>query len=348
MKLTVAAENPIERLILALGLAPVTLMDTHMSFMRARAIMVATKLGLFEALAGGTLTSAAVAERCATSPVPTEKLLNALVGSGYLTFASGTYALSSLAKKWVLAASPHSVRDKILFEFAEWAIVEHFEDFVRTGQPLNMHSTTTDWGLYQRAMRALSGLAAPEVVRRTPMPRGATAMLDVGGSHGFISVAMCRRYPALKAVVLDLPVAIEHAAPILQTEGMGDRIVHRPGDALTDDLGESAWDFVYVSQLLHHFDEPTNRDFCRRVARALRPDGVFVVLEMIRPSSPTDAGQVGALLDLYFAVTSQSGTWSVQEIAAWQGDAGLTPRKAIRLRTVPGAVEVIAHKGPRG
>jgi hypothetical protein len=40
MKLTVAAENPIERLILALGVAPVTLMDTHMSFMRAIIIVL--------------------------------------------------------------------------------------------------------------------------------------------------------------------------------------------------------------------------------------------------------------------------------------------------------------------
>jgi hypothetical protein len=36
MKLTVAAENPLDRLIIALGVAPVTLMDTHVSFMRAR------------------------------------------------------------------------------------------------------------------------------------------------------------------------------------------------------------------------------------------------------------------------------------------------------------------------
>jgi len=217
---------------------------------------------------------------------------------------------------------------------------------VRTGAPLDMHRSVTSeqWGLYQRAMRALSGLAAPEVVRRTPLPTGATRMLDIGGSHGFISVAMCRKYPALSAVVLDLPAAVTHAAPILAQEGMGDRVVHRAGDALTDDLGADAWDFVYASQLLHHFDEPTNRDFARRVARSLKPGGVFVVLEMIRPTSPRAAGQIGALLDLYFALTSQSGTWSIEEMSQWQRDAGLTPRRSIRLMTAPGAALVIGVK----
>src|SRR3954471_5457047 len=346
MKLTVAPENPIERLVLALGLAPVTLVDTHMSFLRARAIMVATKLGVFDALAAGALAAPAVAARCATSPAATEKLLNALAGSGYLTFDGSAFALSAVARKWLTRDSPHSLRDKVLFEFLEWQMAERFEDFVRTGQPLDMHRQVQDmdWGLYQRAMRALSGLVAPEVVRRTPVPQRATTMLDVGGAHGYISVAMCRKYPALTAVVLDLPAAVEQSAPILAAEGMGDRVVHRAGDALTDDLGESAWDFIYVSQLLHHFAEPANRTFCQRVARALRPGGVFVVLELIRPASATAAGQTGALLDLYFAVTSQSGTWTVDEIAGWQREAGLTTKKPIRLRTAPGAVEVVAVK----
>jgi SAM-dependent methyltransferase len=346
MKLVVAAENPIERIALALGIPPVTLMDTHMSFMRARAIMVGTKLGIFETLAPAPLTADAVAARCGTAPGATEKLLNALAGSGYLQFGSGVYSLSPLARKWLLADSPTSIRDKVLFEFFEWAMTEHFEEFVRSGQPLQMHANATEnmWGPYQRAMRALSGLAAPEIVRRTPMPKGATTMLDVGGSHGYISVAMCRRHAGLSAVILDLPQAVEHAAPILAKEGMGDRVKHRAGDALADDLGDAAWDFIYVSQLLHHFDEATNRNFARRVARALKPGGIFVVLEMIRPETPQQAGQVGALLDLYFALTSESGTWSIDEISGWQRDAGLTPIKHVRLRTVPGAVEVVASR----
>src|SRR3984893_5237608 len=176
MKLTVTAENHIERLVLAFGAAPVTLLDTHMSFMRARAIMVGFKLGIFDVLASGALTASDVASRCGTSLAATEKLMNALVGCGYLQFARGTYELSAVARKWATSNSPQSLRDKVLFEFIEWTLVEHFEDFVRTGQPLDMHRSISKegWGDYQRAMRALSGLTAPEIIRRTPIPTGAT------------------------------------------------------------------------------------------------------------------------------------------------------------------------------
>ena len=82
-------------------------------------------------------------------------------------------------------------------------------------------------------------------------------------------------------------------------------------------------------------------DACRY---ALAQCGHLVVLELIRPSTPGESGQVGALLDLYFALTSQSGTWSVDEIAGWQREAGLTVMRPIHLRTVPGASEVVGVK----
>ena len=346
MKLEVRPENLLERLALALGIAPAPLVDTHMAFLRARAIMTATKLGIFEALGPGPLSAGDVARKCDTAAPATTTLLHALVSSGYVRLRAGRYALAPVARKWLLADSPQSIRDKVLFEFFEWSIVEGLEDFVRSGRAQDLHHGGSDerWAAYQRALRALSGIAAPEIVRRSPVPAGATAMLDIGGSHGFVSVAMCRRYPALRAVVLDLPAAVKHAAPLLAREQMGDRVVHRPGDALADDLGDAAWDFIYVSQLVHHFDEATNRRFVQRIARALKPGGVVAIVELIRPAQPGGSGQVGALLDLYFALTSQSGTWSVAEIAGWQRDAGLSPMPPIHLRTVPGAAEVAARR----
>lgn len=88
--------------------------------------------------------------------------------------------------------------------------------------------------------------------------------------------------------------------------------------------------------MVHHFSEAENRDLAARIARALRPGGVYAVLDEFRPRTAKDAGQVGALLEFYFALTSQSGTWAVEEIADWQRQAGLDPRRPVRFRTAPG------------
>ena len=145
-------------------------------------------------------------------------------------------------------------------------------------------------------------------------------------------------------MVLDLPEAVAAAAPILAAEGMGDRVVHREGNALTDDLGSEAYDVVLVSQLVHHFSDGQNRALAEKVARALRPGGIYVISDAFRPATPKEAGQLGALLEFYFALTSQSGTWTPEEMSDWQRSAGLQPRRPLRFRTAPGVGAQIAAK----
>lgn len=331
-------ENPIERVLARLNMVPRPLIETQMAFTLARIVMVGTKLGVFEALANDAATAASVAARCGVDAAATEKLLFALAGAGYVRSEGDRYALTPVARKWLLRDSPASLVDKLLFQFDEWDWMEHAEDYVRTGRPLEIHEVISgeQWGRYQRGMRALAGTVAAEAVRRLPVPRGATQMLDIGGSHGYYSVALCRHHQNLRSIVLDLPQAIDHAAPLLAKEGMADQVVHRPGNALTEDLGSEAYDVVFEAQLVHHLSEKENRDLAMRVARALRPGGVYAILEEFRPRTAKDAGQLGALLEFYFALTSESGTWAPEEMAAWQRDAGLQPRRPIQFRTVPG------------
>jgi SAM-dependent methyltransferase len=338
LKIGLIPENLLERAALALGKVPTPFGETHPPLLLARAVMAATKQGLFEALAAGPLSAPEVAERRGTHPGATRAFLDALVSSGYLELAGERYALTPPARKWLLKDSPRSLYDNILYRYLEWGWLARMDDYLTSGMPLDMHSgmTPEEWGLYQRGMLSLARLMAPELVWRTRLPRGARDLLDLGGSHGYFSVALCRRHPDLRAVVLDLPEAIEQSAPLLAREGMGERVVHRAGNALKDDLGEGSWDAVLLSQLAHHFDDATNRDLIRRIARALRPGGLLVILEVIRRESPREGGQMGGLFDLYFALTSEAGTWTFAEMATWQRDAGLRPRKPIRFRTAPG------------
>ncbi|MEX0626014.1 MAG: class I SAM-dependent methyltransferase [Chloroflexota bacterium] len=335
MRVGLMAENPLESAVLASGLVPVAMLEAY-SPAYARAITTATRLGIFEALSTVPRSAMAVAEVCETDLRGTEKLLNLLVTMKYVAYRGGTYRLARHTRRWLLAEAPGSIRDVILMKELEWRWIDQLDSFVRDGQPLDVHGTMSkeDWGAYQRGMRAQANVLAPFLARRVPVPAGATEMLDIGGSHGYFSVVLCRRHAGLRATVLDLPAAVEHAAPLLEKEGMGDRVVMRAGDALNDDLGEAVFDLILMFSLVHHFDDATNRLLARRAAQALRPGGYLVIGDALRPSSPGRGGQQGAFFDLYFALTSESGIWTFDEMRSWQVDAGLVPRKSISL--VPG------------
>jgi hypothetical protein len=201
----------------------------------------------------------------------------------------------------------------------------NLEDYVRTGAPIKLHErmTANQWELYQRSEGALAGHSVHEVAQAIPVPNGATNMIDIGGSHGYYSVELCRRHPALRSTVLDLPEAVKAAAPLLPAEKMGYRVVHHAADALVYDYGIETYDVVLLSNLAHHFSASENADPFGRLGRAVRAGGVFAVVQPIRIEIGDGAGQFAGLSELYFGMTSRSGTWTASALAGWQRGAGL-------------------------
>ena len=325
MHLGLIPDDQAERESLEAGHVPAPFFETHFGFGLARTVMVATKLGVFESLSEAAGTATQIAERCGTDPTATKKLLIALAGSGYLRCEGDRYSMTAKARTWLVRASPRSLTEAVMFAFYEWDLMGHVEDYVHTGIPIDLHEQMTgeQWSLYQRSMRALAAQSADEAAPMIPVPTGATDMIDVGGSHGCYSVALCRQHPGLRSVVLDLPKAIRVAAPLLAAEGMGERVVHLEGDALTHDFGVEAHDLVLLSNLAHHFSAAQNAELIQRLERALRPQGVLAVIEPVRFETPSGRDQFAALSELYFGVTSQSGTWTVREISQWLRDADL-------------------------
>lgn len=346
MKLTSVPENLLEWLALWLGIAPTPISDTHVAFMMARTIMVGAKLGIFEALSNQTASAQNISKYCKTHPAATVKILNSLVRLGYLSLNDQQeYQLTKLSRKWMLQDSENSIYDKMMLQFVEWKLVEHYESYVRSGEPADMHQVLSEeeWRVYQRGMRAMARVSAWEVASRTPIPKGANCFLDIGGAHGYYSVALCKKHPDLNAIILDLPEAIQHSGALLSEEGMGDRVRHQTGNVLTTDLGEERYDVIFISSLVHHFDAATNELLAQRIFRALTPGGYYIIQEFVREDKIRKGDHL-ALLDLYFAATSQSGTWSVKEMSGWQKKAGFKPYKTVWLRSIPRHAQVVGKK----
>lgn len=363
MRLGVVPETPLEWLALRLGRVPTPLVDTQLAVAWGRTLLVATRLGVFEALAAAPAPAETVARRCGCVEGPMRRLLDALTGMGTLMPARDGYALGREARRWLVRGSADEVVDKVLFAFDEWRFVEHYQRYLERGEPLGMHALLTSgqaldqgpapavpdqdaYARYQRGLHALAGVSTGEVARVTPVPRGATRLLDLGGAHGRFSAALLRRHPRLRATVLDLPPAVAASRDLLAAEGLGERLRHRIGDALESDLGDGAWDVVLASQFNHHLDEAQNRALAARVARALAPGGVYVVQDLVRPASPQEARRLrlGALLDLYFAAVSGAGTFTLAQMRGWLDHAGLAAGRVRWLRTLPGMAQVVGRR----
>jgi 2-polyprenyl-3-methyl-5-hydroxy-6-metoxy-1,4-benzoquinol methylase len=348
MRVGIIPENPLERIVLALGVVPEPLVTTQLAFTMARAIQAGVDLGLYDALEAGPLSLEEIAAKCRLDVKATRAILGAIVGCDYLAFAGGRYSLRPVARKWLLRSAESSLSNKMVFQKIEWDWLGHLEEFARTGKPLDAHgegTTAETWRSYQLAMTDIGRLALPEAVRRTPIPKGATAMLDVGGSGGTYSAAFVRARPGLRSTILDLPSAVVHAKPIVDGLGLGDRLSIEAGNVLETDLGRDRYDFVFMASVAHHFSDEENQAVAKKYAAALKPGGVYCIQDVERAPKPSPKNQAGGLFDLYFALTSRSGTWSVDEMNGWLRAAGLAPGKPVRFRTAPGLVQAWGRKG---
>lgn len=345
MRIATIPEGVIEAVAWAAGLVPRPVFDTLLAAGLARTLMTASKLGVFEALADSPRTAADVAQRCGTVTGPTEQLLVALAGSGYVDrVGSDRWQLAAVARSWLLRDAKRSLHDHMVLMQLVWRWLEHYETYLVTGVALDVHEGLDEqgWADYQRGMRSLAGLVLDEFVLRSPMPRRPTRLLDIGGAHGAYAAALCRKHKELHATLLDLPPATRHCAALVAEQNLGARLQQREGDARHDELGEREYDVVLVSNLVHHFDVATNRALVHRITRALKPGGVLIVQELMRGSGRED--QVGALASFYFATLSASATWNAEEIAAWQRDAGLVPLRPLRFASAPGLSQQSARK----
>jgi predicted O-methyltransferase YrrM len=346
MRLAIKPDNLLDRFALLGNLAPEPLVETQIALISARAIMAATELGVFSALLNRQLAADEIATGCGLNKKATEALLGALASIGYLRFRQGRFSLTRKSRKWLAPKEGWSLFQYMPHVRDVWRWAARLEDFLRDGKALDIHAeaTTDEWYRYQRAMRSLAEICAVEVAQRLAVPAGAKRMLDIGGAHGFYSVALCRKHPGLNATILDLETAIENAAPILAAERMEDRVTHQSGDALTTDLGENEYDLIFISQLAHHFSNDQNKALVDRAARALVSGGMLVIQEAIRPQSPGSGDQISQTLNLFFAMTSTSGTWSIDQIQTWHRAASLAARCPVFLRSAPGVAQVSGVK----
>jgi SAM-dependent methyltransferase len=329
---------------LATRRAPIPLLDTMVALLRARTIMAAVKLGIFDALASHPLSLGDIAHKCGLNSAATEKLLAALLGARYLQWDGLHYRLAPVASQWLCEHSVCPLRDAVLHRFLDLRFFD-FERFVQTGSCGSFHQSlsTEDWGVYQRGQYSQALLMVEEVVRRTPVRRGARQMLDIGGGHGLYSEAFCSAVPTLSATILDLPAAIDSRLNTPRCKIEEHRLRFVSGDALSADLPLNRYDVVLIANLVHHLDAESNRKLMQRVADVLRAGGIAVVLDLVRP----DAGrrhQISSLFDLYFAATSNGGLYTVDEMTEWQRVAGLEPLRAKYLRTMPYCALQIGRK----
>jgi SAM-dependent methyltransferase len=317
--------------------------QSFVGLVSARAVTAAVTLGLFEELAAaGPLGAAELAGRLELQVEGVEALLTALATLGYVRLEDGRYRAEPVVERLLVRSSPESIASFVGAQSdLHWDVLRPLDDAIRTGRPYRLHEDRQDdpaWEGYIRGLFEISRAEQDANVAVVPLEE-ARSLVDVAGGHGGFAMAMCRRYPGLRATIVDLPAAASVGRRIVAEEGYGERIEFREGDVFELGLG-TGHDVVSVFNLVHHLPEERDRELVRMARDALRPGGVLVVGDSEKPV-PGSPSERGALSSLLFYAWSGGRNFEGPEIAGWLEDAGFEGVELHRNQTSPWRIVVV-------
>jgi Methylase involved in ubiquinone/menaquinone biosynthesis len=281
--------------------SPEKIFGTLTAYQQTFALKAAVELDLFTAIGEGANDSASLAKRTQSAERGVRILADYMAIQGLLRKENNKYFLTQDSAVFLDKRSPAYMGAMADFLTSE----ENLHTFsalaasVRKGgtsSHIGDNSKPVDdrWVGFARSMGSLAAPMAGVLAQQVNAnPASQIRVLDIAAGHGMYGIIVAKSNPRVQVTAVDWPAVLEVAKQNAQSAGVADRFSTRPGSAFDVDLGEG-YDYVFITNFLHHFDIPTGEKLLRRFHSALKPGGKAITVEFVpnedRVSPPMSAG----------------------------------------------------------
>jgi hypothetical protein len=284
------------------------LMDMILGVVKIQVLRAVADLHVADHLAAGARTADEVAEREASQPRATYRLMRAAAALGVLSYEGDrNFALTGMGQL-LREGLPGSLRALVLSltGTGQWQAWTLFPDAVRGGTSqakralgadifdyLARPENAEEARMFAASMADLSALTVRTAVAALDTA-GVATVVDVGGADGQFVLELLAAHPGLRGQVLDLPHAVDGARRAAAKRGMSDRF-----SAVAGDFFESvpAADLYLVKTILHDWDDERAVAILRSCRSAAPLGGRALVVETVVGDAGTP-GDFAALSDM--------------------------------------------------
>jgi 2-polyprenyl-3-methyl-5-hydroxy-6-metoxy-1,4-benzoquinol methylase len=309
--------------------SPELIFGTLISYQHAFALKAAVELDLFTAIAEGATDSASLAKRVNAAERGVRILADGMAIQGFLRKENGKYSLSPDSAIFLDKRSPAYMGGMAEFLVSEENIrnFSQFADCVRKGGTVSSigdNSKPVDhrWVSFAKAMGSMAAPVAGALSQMISANSSAEIkVLDIAAGHGVYGITVAKNNPRVQVTAVDWPAVLEVAKENAQKSGVADRYSVRPGSAFDTDLG-SGYDYVFITNFLHHFDIPTNEKLLRRFHAALKPGGKAVTVEFIPDESRVTPPMAAAFSMVMLINTDAGDAYTFAEYESMCRNAG--------------------------
>jgi hypothetical protein len=302
---------------------------------RSRAVYVAAKLGVADALRDGPRPVAEIAAAVGAHPGALHRLLRALASLGIFAERGGRFELTPMAEQ-LRSDRPGSLRAMALtvggLPFQAWGEALHS---VQTGRPAFEHVYGTSFfdhlagdpessRIFDEAMNAQSGISHAAIVSSYDFSGFAT-IVDVGGGQGVLLERILRANPKATGVVYDQAHVVDKGRTRLAGGDLGGRLEFVAG-SFFDGVPEGG-DAYLLAMVIHDWDDVDAVKILSACRRAMPAHGKLLLSELVIP--PGNAPFFGKLLDLDMLVSFGGKERTADEYRTLFKDAGFSLNRIV-------------------
>lgn len=326
------------------------LFDLVAGFVYSQTLETCVRLGLFEALRNGSLTTDALATRFGLRDESLERLLGAAealklverTGPRRWTLGmDGAALIGNAGLTDMIVHHRHLYADladgvSLLRRDGGQGDLAAYWPYATTSEART--TTAKDVSAYCALMAASQPTVAADILKAYPIKRH-RRLLDVGGGEGVFLTAAGNDAPALKLTLFDLPAVTDRARARLTCAGLINRTRIVAGDFLSDPLPTGA-DLITLVRILHDHDDDGVLRLLRSVRAALEPGGTLLIAEPM-----SDAPRADRVADVYFAfyllAMGRGRARTPAQITGFLQEAGFSRVQRLRTRS-PFLLRVLA------
>ncbi|MHA1112907.1 MAG: methyltransferase [Alphaproteobacteria bacterium] len=297
------------------------------AYRQSGALMAAIELGLFTTVSAGAENIDAVAKALDIQPLNADRLVTYCLGIGLLEKIDGKLRNAADVEQFLVESQAAYAGPWMLFTKPDWDEWGRLADHLRRKDSPKLLGLHDDFPVEAaRAYHAATysiGMGAGKRFARLVDMSTRKKLIDIGGGSGAYCINAAKKYPHIRAVVLDLPSVVEVAREFIAQNDVADRVEAQVCDFTKDPFPAGA-DIALMASNQNIYGPDTVRNVIKKAFDALEPGGeMHVVAHLLNAdrSGPPEPAQ-WALGEVVHNSTGRAH--SVTEVRGYFDDAGFT------------------------
>jgi len=322
------------------------ILATAFAFRASKVLLTAVELGVFEALADGPRSAAALAGTLGLQGRGATDFFDALVALDLLERDDGgLYGNTPESSASLVSTGPEYLGDLIEYLNGRVYPAWHFlAQALREGAPQRgpaasggfsaFYRDREGFDLFLKGMSGGSRLAGQALARQFPWPSYDT-VIDVGSAQGCVAVELARVHRHLSGGGFDLPELRDAFERYVSSCGLDERLSFFSGNFFTDPLPTA--DVLILGRVLHDWSVPQRELLLRKAHAALPDNGALIVYESFIEDSRRKPGGLLSSLNMLLQ-TSDGAEFTTHQCTGWMKDAGFDGLHIVALTDTHAAV----------